>query len=208
MREMRRFPGYSTLAKRDTPSWNDADRKVVDKRVHHPPPRRFFTEDEFAILQAVCDRILPQPGSPEDKVPLANFVDHKMAVDQSDGFRKADEPTMQEMWRRGLHAIDAEARLRFQTPFVELPGGRQDDLLRIVQKGEVRAPEWAGFPVTSFFKSRVQHDVVTYYYAHPRGWDEMGYGGPASVRGYVRLGFNGQDPWDAVEEKPKGRANA
>jgi hypothetical protein len=205
---MRRFPGYSTLAKRDTPSWNDADRKVVDKRVYNPPPRRFFSEDEFAILQAVVDRIIPQPGALEDKVPLANFIDQKMAEDQSDGYRQEGEPTMQEMWRRGLHAVDAEARLRFQARFIDLPGGRQDDLLRIVQKGEVRAPEWAGVPAKSFFKSRVQHDTVTYYYGHPRGWDEIGFGGPASVRGYVRMGFDRQDPWDAIEEKTKRRAHA
>jgi hypothetical protein len=206
--EMRRFPGYSTLAKRDTPSWNDADRTVIEKRVYHPPPRRFFSEDEFAILQAVVDRIIPQPGPPEDKVPLANFIDRKMAENQGDGFQQEGEPTMQEMWRRGLRAIDAEARLRFQAPFIDLPGGRQDDLLRIVQKGEVRAPEWAGVPVKPFFKSRVQHDTVTYYYGNPRGWDEIGFGGPASVRGYVRMGFDRQDPWDAIEEKPKGRDHA
>ena len=115
---------------------------------------------------------------------------------------------MQEMWRRGLRAIDAEARLRFQAPFTELSGGRQDDLLRIVQSDEVRAPEWAGVPVKSFFRSRVQHDATTYYYGNPRGWDEMGFGGPASPRGYVRMGFDRHDPWDAIEDKPKGHGRA
>ncbi|MBV8614031.1 MAG: gluconate 2-dehydrogenase subunit 3 family protein [Acetobacteraceae bacterium] len=208
MTEMRRFPGYSTLAKRDTPSWNDATRKAVETRVYQPPPRRFFTEDEFAILQMVCDRIVPQPGPREDKVPIANFIDQKMAENHGDGYRPEGEPTMQEMWRRGLRAIDAEARLRFQAPFTELPGGRQDDLLRIVQNEEVRAPEWAGVPVKSFFRSRVQHDTTTYYYGNPRGWDEMGFGGPASPRGYVRMGFDRHDPWDAIEEKPKGYGRA
>jgi hypothetical protein len=37
------------------------------------------------------------------------------------------------------------------------------------------------------------------YYAHPQAWDEIGFGGPASPRGYVRMGFNRYDPWEAVE---------
>ena len=203
MADERRFPGYSTLAKRDTPSWNDATRKVVDKRLNEPPPRRFFTEDEWPILLAVCDRILPQPGPARDKVPIANFIDQKMDKDQGDGFRVAGQPTMQEMWKRGLHAIDAEARLRFRAPFLDLPGGRQDDVLRMIQNDDVRAAEWAEVPAKAFFQSRVQHDIVTYYYAHPRGWDEIGFGGPASPRGYVRMGFDRHDPWDAVERKHK-----
>ncbi len=194
-----RFPGYSTLAKWDTPSWNDATRRVMDKRLHHVPSRRFFTYEEWPILLALCDRIVPQTAEP--KVPIANFIDAKMADNDGDGYRREGLPSMQEMWRRGLAATNAEAKLRFGAPFVELPGGRQDDVLRAIQQGDVRAPEWEGISPTSFFKERVLHDVVAIYYAHPKGWDEMGFGGPASPRGYVRMGFDRQDPWDAMERK-------
>jgi hypothetical protein len=200
MREVNRFPGYSTFEKRHTPSWNDATRKAVEKRVFHPPERRFFTPEEFAILEALCDRIIPQPTD-RKKVPIANFIDQKMAENETDGMRKEGEPTMQEMWRRGLRAIDAEARLRFGQGFVELSGGRQDDIVTLIQNKEVRAPEWSELPVESFFKERALHDIVTYYYGQPQGWDEMGYGGPASPRGYVRMGFDRRDPWDSVERK-------
>ena len=30
-------------------------------------------------------------------------------------------------------------------------------------------------------------DVVEAYYAHPYAWDEVGFGGPAYPRGYMRL---------------------
>jgi len=200
MPEGTRFPGYSTLAKRDTPSWNDATRRVIDKRLNHPPQRHFFTEQEWPVLRAICDRIIPQTGS--DRVPIANFIDHKMAANNTDGMQQAGEPSMQEMWRRGLAAIDAESRQRFGQAFADLSGGRQDDLLRAVQQGEVRSPLWSDVPAKPFFKSRVLHDVVTMYYAHPQGWDEMGFGGPASPRGYVRMGFNRHDPWDPVERRP------
>jgi hypothetical protein len=201
MTEVNRFPGYSTLAKRDTPSWNEATRTVIDKRLNDPPPRRFFTAEEWPILVAICDRIIPQQADRNPRVPIANFIDRKMAENETDGMQTAGLPDMQEMWRRGLRAADAEARLRFNNPFTELPGGRQDDVLGMIQRGEVRAPGWSDVPPKEWFKSRVLHDITTMYYAHPRGWDEMGFGGPASPRGYVRMGFNRHDPWDPVERK-------
>ena len=33
----------------------------------------------------------------------------------------------------------------------------------------------------------------------PIAWNEIGFGGPASPRGYVRMDFNRRDPWEAVE---------
>jgi hypothetical protein len=30
----------------------------------------------------------------------------------------------------------------------------------------------------------------------------MGFGGPASPRGYVRMGLDRRDPWEAAESKP------
>lgn len=193
-----RFPGYSTLAKRDTPSWNQATRFVVNKRIYSPPERRFFTEDEWPILTAICDRIIPQEGG--DRVPLENFVDQKLADNLGDGFQQAGQPDMQQMWRRGVRAVDDESKLRFGQAFVDLPGGRQDDILHMVQRGDVRSPAWQQVPAKAFFESRVLHDIVTFYYSHPRGWDEIGFGGPASPRGYVRMGFDRHDPWDAVPE--------
>lgn len=198
MGEVRRFPGYSTLAKWDSPSWNDATRKSVGHRLNDPPERHFFSSHEFAILEALCDRIVPQSNVAR-KVPIAAFVDRKMAANQTDGMQPEGEPSMQELWRRGLHALDAEAKLRFGAGFAELTGGRQDDVITMLQKKDVRAPEWEDVPLDSFFKSRVLHDIVTYFYGMPQGWDEMGFGGPASPRGYVRLGANRHDPWDPVE---------
>jgi hypothetical protein len=197
MTERHRFPNYSTLAKRDTPSWNDATRMVLQRRVAEPPPRRFFNEAEWAIVEAAAARIIPQHTT--DKVPIVNFIDARLAENQGDGFRRAGQPDMREMWRRGIHAIEAEAQRRFNCLFTELPGGRQDDLLEMIQKGEVLASEWHDLPPKAFFQSRLVHDIIMVYYAHPHAWDEMGFGGPASPRGYVRMGFNRHDPWDPIE---------
>jgi hypothetical protein len=45
------------------------------------------------------------------------------------------------------------------------------------------------------------HDVVLACFAHPASWSEIGFGGPASPRGYVRTGFDERDPWEAAQVK-------
>ena len=62
-----------------------------------------------------------------------------------------------------------------------------------------------GMPADLFFSERVAHDVFAAYYSHPASWNEIGFGGPASPRGYVRMYFNRRDPWEAVESKPGTR---
>jgi hypothetical protein len=194
-----RFPGYDVLDKRDTPSWNEQTRRVIDKRLDEIPPRRFFTPGEWAMLAAIADRIVPQSGPAGERVPIVPWIDRKLAEGQGDGYRFADMPEMGEAWRRGLAAIDEESRLRFGADFVELMPGRQGDVLHLVQRGEVRSPRWHGLPPGKFFTSRLVKDIVTVYYAHPKAWNEIGFGGPASPRGYVRLGFDRRDPWEAEE---------
>ncbi len=196
-----RYPGYNVLDKWNTVSFNDKDRSVLDERLHQIPPRRFFTDDEWQTLQAICDRIIPQEPGPLTPVPIPAFVDAKMADNKTDGQREADMPTMQQCWRIGLRALDDELRLRYGARFRELSGGRQETVLELVQKGDVRSPEWAAMKPIKFFKSRLLHDIVTYYYGHPAGWNEVGYGGPASIRGYVRLGLDRRDSWEAKEKK-------
>ena len=56
-------------------------------------------------------------------------------------------------------------------------------------------------PSDAFFKMRMAHDIVLAYYAHPTAWSEIGWGGPASPRGYVRMDFDERDSWEAAEVK-------
>jgi hypothetical protein len=68
-----------------------------------------------------------------------------------------------------------------------------------MQSGELTGEAWAGMPSKLFFEHRVIPDITHAYYAHPTAWNEIGFGGPASPRGYVRMGLNRRDPWEAVE---------
>ena len=197
----RRFPDYDVLANRNTPSWNEQTRRVVDERLQIRDEPQFFTEDEWLTLRAVCSRIVPQPPGRERPIPVAAMIDRKMHQGKDDGYRLAEMPPMQQAWRQGLAALDEEAKLRFGARFHELPPGRQDSVLSLVQQGEVRVKGWRGLPAQKFFMKRVLHDAVSAYYAHPTAWNEIGFGGPASPRGYVRMDFNRRDPWEAKERE-------
>jgi hypothetical protein len=130
------------------------------------------------------------------------MVDEKLHTNSGDGYRDARLPPMREAWRRALTAIDAEATSRHGRRFHELGALLQDDLLKAVQNGQVDEKAWGGMPAEIFFQKRLLHDVVSSYYAHPVAWSEIGFGGPASPRGYVRMYFDRRDPWEAAEARP------
>jgi hypothetical protein len=195
-----RFPGYDVLAKRHSPSWNEQTRRVIDARLAMPREPRFLSADEFRTLEAICGRIMPQP-SDRPPVPLAAMVDAKLFENTGDGYRDHRVPALREAWRRGLAGIDAEAHRRHGAGFTELDGAEQEALLRAVQDGSI-VGDWEGMEPKVFFSKRLLFDIVTEYYAHPVAWNEIGFGGPASPRGYVRMGFDRRDPWEAVEAAP------
>lgn len=202
-----RYPGYDVLAKRDTPSWNEPTRRVIDARLSTPNEPNFFTAEEWQTLTAICDRIVPQPKTREP-VPIAALVDRKMANDERDGYRPASLPKMQDAWRRGIAALDAATHAKHGARFHSVPTAAQDALLKAMQNGQLSGPEWGDMPADTFFGKRVAHDILAAYYSHPTSWSEIGFGGPASPRGYVRMNFNRRDSWEAAEAKPGREAEA
>jgi len=202
-----RYPGYDVLSKRNGPSWNEKTREVIDKRLAIPREPRFFSPAEWRTLHAVCDRIIPQ--SPNDeKVPLPAYVDEKMFLRRHDGYRYPGMPEQSEAWRRGLAALDEVARRDHGQDFAALDGAAQDEVLRRFDRGEAKADALGDMPANGFFNHRVIQDIVSAYYAHPVAWSEIGFGGPASPRGYVRLQLNRRDPWEPVEARPGEEARA
>lgn len=195
-----RYPGYDVLAKRNTPSWNEQTRRVIDQRLAVPGDPRFFTEDEFATVAAIAARLVPRGGG-QPAIPVAALVDHKLFTGRSDGYRQARMPRQGDAWRLGLRALDAEARRAFGGRFREISAADQDTLLKQMQSGELHDPAWGEMPAATFFGHRMAHDIVLACFSHPAAWSEIGWGGPASPRGYVRMDFDQRDPWEAVERR-------
>jgi hypothetical protein len=193
-----RYRHYDVLAKRDTMSWNDKTREVIAERLSLRVSEGVLTTTQLATLQRLVQRVCPDPpGRPTTTFAM---IVEKIGSEESDGFRHHLLPPAAECWRRGLDAIEAEARQRHDRAFALLDGAECDRILRDIERGQVQSNAWAGLPPDIFWLWRVLPDGVSAHWAQPALWSAMGFGGPASPRGYVRMGIDRRDPWEAVEE--------
>jgi hypothetical protein len=185
------------LARWAGPDWDDQTRDAVRRRLEEVPGIRFFDAREVATLEAVVERIVPQPERPPaERVPIVPWIDEKLHLDVRDGYRYADLPPQREAWRTGLAGIDEAARALHGQPFAALDDERKDAVLRRVQEGDPPGASWARLPARRFFGHLLLLTIVKTYYAHPLAWREIGYGGPSSPRGHVRKGEGRRDPWE------------
>ncbi|MBE7186256.1 MAG: gluconate 2-dehydrogenase subunit 3 family protein [Methylobacterium mesophilicum] len=190
------YPGYDVLDKWDTLSWNDQTREVIAHRLTEVPPRRFFSPAEWVVLSALCDCVMPQHDRTAP-VPIAPWIDAELLDKLGSGTRYADAPEAGAAWKRGLAALDAEAQTRHGKKFAALSSDGQAAILKDVDAEKVSGEAWSGLPPKRFFRDLVLKAIVAIYYVHPDGQSEIGYGGPASPRGYVRLEQDRRDSWEA-----------
>ena len=195
-----RYPGYDVLAKWDSPSFDDTTRDVLARRLDAVPARRFLSQAEWDLLEAVNRRLLPQPERAQT-IPITPWIDAMLFDNRGEGYRHPDMPPLRDTWRLGLAAVDDEARCRHGRGFTALDTPAQDALLRALADHDVRSPQWQALHAERFFTHWLLKTAAGIYYAHPRAWNEIGFGGPASPRGYVRLGPDSRDPWEAKEAR-------
>lgn len=195
------YPGYSTLSQQAF--WDKATRDLVLKRVHEVPEIRFFTSDECAAMVAIADRVIPQDDrDDEHKIPIVPFIDERLYVNKIDGYRYATMPSDQDAYRLGIQAIQAIADHLYVKKFQELRSDQQDYVLETIHDEVPPAGDqlWERMPVRRFWQMLL-NDCVTVYYAHPWAWDEVGFGGPAYPRGYMRLRHGEPEPWEVREQR-------
>lgn len=180
-----------------SPDWDRQTLDAVRYRVEEVPPIRFFTARETEILQALADRIIPQPKNLDQKIPVVPWIDEKLYFDQRSGYRYEGMPPQRKAWRLGLSGIEETAHSMFGSTFSQLPAEKQDEVLRRIQHGDPPGNAWIGLPSAIFFKQILCSEIVKIYYSHPFAWNEIGYSGPAAIRGHVRIWQGGVDPWNA-----------
>ncbi|MEU4211830.1 gluconate 2-dehydrogenase subunit 3 family protein [Streptomyces sp. NPDC026206] len=176
-------------------TWDTATAGVVLARLgpRPQPPLSFFTPAEEAAAEALLDHLLAR--SPKDPpVPVLSVIDERLATGQGDGWRYADVPEDGEAWRRSLAALDEDARVRHAgRVFAGIGYGDRDRLLHHVLHLGPR--DWYGMPAAHVWSLWTRYACEAYY-AHPYAWDEIGFGGPAYPRGYLRLGRGVREPWE------------
>jgi hypothetical protein len=194
------YPGYNVMSQKAY--WDAATRKVVESRIHHVPPIRFFTRDELPTIAAVVDCILPQDDRlPEVRIPVLNFIDERLFEGKIDGYRFEDMPPDREAYRLGIRAINETALKMGGKAFAELDRLKQDEVLKTIHDGKKIAAHaiWEKMSIHRFWHLLVE-DCVREYYSHPWSWDEIGYGGPAYPRAYTRLEDGAPEPWEVYEQ--------
>ncbi len=203
----RSYPDYDLLAKWDSVSFDDKTRAVLSRRLHAVPGRRFFTEAEWTLVEALSARLAPTPtrGPP---IPITPWIDAELFENDGEGFRIEGMPPMQEAWRMGLGLLAEEAVAQYGRPFEIQDRETQTAFIERLRKGEVDKARWAALDPGRFFGDLLLKTVIGVYYAHPSAQSEMGFGGPASPRGYVRIGLNEHDPWEAREATAPGSGKA
>ncbi len=195
------YPGYHVMSQ--AAYWDEATRKVVTERVEQIPPIRFFNEEEARLMEAVFDRLLPQDDRDEaHRIPLLHYVDERLHLGVRDGYRYDGMPDDDEAYRLGMEGIEAMATELHGGAFAGLGLREQEALLKSLHDNTPLAGEaiWERMPAHRFFLMLLG-DAVGAYYAHPWAWDEIGFGGPAYPRGYMRLERGEPEPWEVAEQR-------
>lgn len=195
------YRGFSTLGQQK--KWDDATRHLVTERVNKISPIRFFAEDEAHLLAAIVARVMPQDDRAADRIiPILPVIDERLYKNSLNGFRYEDMPPDQEAYNLALNAIEEMARQRFNASFTDLSIHRQELILKSLHDGQPDPahPIWQQMPVHRFW-GLLMEDCVTAYYSHPWAWDEIGFGGPAYPRGYMRLENGLPEPWEKDETR-------
>lgn len=179
-----RYPDFDVLDA--VGSWDEATKNVVLARLEPPGPLRFFSSAEEPCLRAFCDTVLAQDCEP--RVPAAESVDEKLAAGRLDGYQYADMPDDRETWRLVLRALDETARDCYgETSFAAAASATREEIVDQFAKGRLRSATTEHLNVNGAW-SVCMRMVLSGFYAHPWAWNEIGFGGPAYPRGFMRLG--------------------
>jgi hypothetical protein len=205
-----RYPEYDVMESADT--WDEVTRGVVMARLAPAGPMRFFAPSEEATLRAFCDVTTGQDEDP--RVPVAESVDAKLADGKLDGFQYADMPDDRETWHLVLAGLEETAQQRYRTPFAELSIDQQEKIVGDLSDGDLSGGSWDRLNVSRAW-SVCMRAILSGFYSHPWAWNEIGFGGPAYPRGYMRRGpvstiepsesrgATGEDPVETVNEDEK-----
>ncbi|MGI8880228.1 MAG: gluconate 2-dehydrogenase subunit 3 family protein [Jatrophihabitans sp.] len=178
-----RYPDYDVMSAADT--WDHATKKVVLARLDALGPLRFFTAEEDPTLRAFCDTVMAQDGEP--RVPVAEFVDDKLAAGRLDGYQYADMPDDRDTWRITLAGLDHTAIAHSAAGFAAGDAATREAIIDDFAHARLAGGPWEQVDVAHAW-SVCLRSVLTGFYSHPWAWNEIGFGGPAYPRGFMRLG--------------------
>ena len=190
-----RFPGFDAAAQ--AAHWDQVTAGAVLSRLGMPPDIRFFSPAEEAVATVLCDELLGQDGAP--RIPVVQFIDARLADQETDGWRYADMPEDGQAWRDSLRHLDADARAKFSCAFAECEAGDRRAVIQAVQ--DLGSSDWHGLDAGHVWSLWTRY-ACTAFYAHPSAWTEIGFPGPAYPRGYKNTGIDAREPFEVRDARP------
>lgn len=167
----------------------DATRRVLTERLNAPPRQpTFFTADEFALLQDVCNRLIPQDNRPTP-INTAGGIDERLTQNKSNGWRYDTMPADGDAYKQGLAGVNESAQILFEQPFRQLLGDQQDTVIGLIQTGDAPGDTWQTLPAERFFEELLA-EAAENYYSHPLAQEEIGYVGLADLPAWQRIGLD------------------
>ena len=196
------------LAKRDTPSWNEQDPRGDRPRAWRCRDEpRFFTADEFATVDAIA------AASCRSRRTGRRFRSRRWSITSCIDGPGGRLPARRHAARaRGLAARPARARRRGASgatarAFPELRASRAGRAARAAcRRATLQRPGLGRHAARDLLQAtRWRTTSCAPTTPIPTAWNEIGWGGPASPRGYVRMGYDERDPWEAAEAQGRRR---
>ncbi len=188
------YPNYNILNLAD--EWDSYTKEIVLKRLGPFSAPEYFSEWETSTLKAIVKNIV---FDNRDNIIdwIVFHLDSKMTSEIGENQRKIGIPPEDVLVREGISVIDRIARSKFAKSFTDLEEDEQFKIISSLQLGQLPPiREWSRIPQKDLF-SKFLLEIVAAYYSHPEVWSEIGYGGPAYPRGYVRTEYGLTDPWEA-----------
>jgi len=197
MSKQTHYPTYNVMEEQQ--AWDANTRDIVKSRLAWQHNYHFLTLQESELLRAWCARLVD-----DDRAEIIGYVlshiDQKLSQPKGEGQRCPNVPEASELIRSGIHDVGAIAHSVYGTHFYQMDPAQQHSLMHAISTGEgQQGDERLTVPPVAFFDKLLVWTVEAYY-SHPKVWSEIGYGGPAYPRGYVRLEKGQLDPWEAKPE--------
>jgi Gluconate 2-dehydrogenase subunit 3 len=198
---MRKHSRYSTFdVWEEHNHWDDHTKKIVGSRRSPQITYQFFSQSEALLIQTVVS-VLVNDYRLEVLTFVTQHLDESLASPIGESQRKAGVPPKKQLYRLGLAGLDAESHASYGIDYVALKTPEQLAVMEEIAAGKIKAMQaWSKLAPIEWFK-RILHDTVDAYYSHPLVWSDIGYGGPAYPRGYVRVEKGLTDPWEAKADE-------
>lgn len=200
--------GYRALI--DSHRVSQRTRDVLLARADQPPKTpNLISPDETGVLQALVERIIPQPVTP--RIDIAARLLRQFADGGGDGWRFAELASDVPALRSGLDNLDAIARTLDVAGFAYLSGVQQDALLMALLEGKLQSPllpEHGGLTTDQLqlWFEDMRSFATQIYVSHPATQARIGYSGignrgdGSGPQGFRQVGLGQPEAWEPRAE--------